>query len=405
MARRKTASESRRKKKSLVGWKREGKGFAYYFKETVAKRLRIKKIEFLGFKDRPVGFSLYKTGGGFNKKQSNKIGGDFLLTFLANKYKKVTTLVIDSESEKSYIRVLKRNVVIGLGIKAFSDVLKDLGDEIKEKRELIVEKRLARYLPDHFRSSEEISHTPAVKLSEVDLNNLENSGHEAIAEFIKRYFVLNGGEHIAEKLRTELVIQGQKRTLDDVIRKFEEHIIDKDFDEKNWQKFLHEEVFFFISSYVESIREANVNFGSTQEGEKKPDFVWIDIYGFLDVFEIKTPFTDILARRIDKSHKNYYFSSDAAKAISQIEKYILFLEKNASGFESYLSRQTKVPFSVLKPKAFLIIGNSKEFEGSVDKKRDFRLLRRLFKNIEFITFDELLDNLRNLLSKFEQKAR
>lgn len=165
---------------------------------------------------------------------------------------------------------------------------------------------------------------------------------------------------------------------------------------------MHEEVFFFISNYIESIREVNVNFGKLDEGEKKPDFVWIDIYGFLDVFEIKTPQTDILAKRLDKSHKNYYFSSDASRAIAQIEKYVLFLEKNVENFEKYISKQTKIPFSVLKPKAFLIIGNSVELEKNPEKKKDFRLLRRSLKNIEFITFNELLDNLKNLLSKFEE---
>jgi hypothetical protein len=46
---------------------------------------------------------------------------------------------------------------------------------------------------------------------------------------------------------------------------------------------------------------------------------------------------------------------------------------------------------------------SKEFESNPEKKKDFRLLRRLFKNTEFITFDELLDNLKNLSNKFGAK--
>lgn len=90
-------------------------------------------------------------------------------------------------------------------------------------------------------------------------------------------------------------------------------------------------------------------------------------------------------------------------AISQIEKYILYLERNIEKYQQYLSRQTTIPFSVLKPKAFLIIGCTKEFETNEKRKIDFRVLRRLFKNIEFITFDELLDNLKNLASKFQKE--
>lgn len=389
--------------KNPVGWKRQKGGFVYFFKEKVAKRLKIQKIEFLDFKERPVGLSLYGTGGGFNRMQSKKIGGDFLLSFLADRYKKETKLFIHNGVTETSVRVLKRSVIIHLSFDNFFEILKDLGDEIKIKKDLVVEKRLAKFFPSEFKFDQSNEETTKSKLNEIDLNNLKPTDYEDVSVFIKKYLSLNAENNEAlSKLQTDLVIQGRKKTLDEVIKKFEKHLKDKNFDEKKWQKFLHEEVFFFISNYIESIREANVNFGKTEEGEKKPDFVWIDIYGFLDVFEIKTPYTDILAKRVDKSHKNYYFSSDASRAISQIEKYILFLERNVEGFEKYISKQTKIPFSVLKPKAFLIIGNSREFENNSDKKKDFRLLRRSFKNIEFITFNELLDNLRNLASKFEK---
>lgn len=400
-------SKITKKKKLLVGWKKEKNSFSYYFKESVVKRAKVKKIEFAGFKERPVGLSLYGTGGGFNKRQSNKIGGDFILNFLLGKYKKreIRLIVYKNGYGSSSFKVLKDVLVVSMLFEHFVELLKDLGDEIKEKKDGLIEKRFAKFFPDQFKVSESEA-TVNSKLKEINLNNLKDVDHEVISAFVKKYLSLNlHNDEALQKLQEDLMIQGRKKTLDDVIKKFEDHLKDQKFDEKKWQEFLHKEVFFFISNYIESIREANVNFGKLEEGEKKPDFVWIDIYGFLDVFEIKTPYTDILARRIDKSHDNYYFSSDAAKAISQIEKYILFLERNVEGFERYLSRQTTIPFSVLKPKAFLIIGNSKEFEVNLKKKKDFRVLRRSFKNIEFITFDELFDNLKNLASKFEKNNK
>ena len=391
-------------KKAPLGWKKDHGNYIYYFKESVAKTYRIKRIDFIGFAQPPVGLTLYKSGGGFNFRQSNKVGGTHFLAFLESKYKKAIHLTIFSNGSgaKSF-KVLKKSIAISLSFDNFVEVLKDLGDEIKEKRNDVVQKRLATYFPDELKNDALAVESTGSRLGDINLNNLKDADHEAVGDFIKKYISLNSdNDEVLERLQTDLVLQGRKTGLDQVIKKFEKHLKDKEFDEKKWQKFLHEEVFFFISNYIESVREANVNFGKTEEGEKKPDFVWIDIYGFLDVFEIKTPSTDILAKRIDKSHNNYYFSSEAAKAISQIEKYTLFLEKNVEGFERYLSRQTKIPFSVLKPKAFLIIGSSKELENNPEKKKDFRLLRRLFKNIEFITFDELLDNLKNLASKFDK---
>jgi hypothetical protein len=390
---------ARKKPKVIVGWQKTDAGYIYHFKDTVSKRFGIKKIDFLGFKEQPVGLNLYGTGGGFNMRQSNKVGGSFLQAFLKDKFKKTIKLTVYKNGfGSSSFKDQKTLVTISILFENFKEIIKNLGDEIREKRQSVIESRLAIFYPNSFKKSEA---NVGARLGDINLNTLDVADHKAVAGFIKRYISTSAGNSDAlDEIQTKLLIQGKKKTLDQVIKKFEEHISDEAFDEKAWQKFLHEEVFFFISNYIESIREADVNFGKLEEGAKKPDFVWIDIYGFLDVFEIKTPRTDILAKRIDKSHNNYYLSSDASKAMSQIEKYILFLEKNVEGFEKYLSKQTKIPFSVLKPKAFLIIGNSQELEGNPQKKRDFRLLRRALKNVEFITFTELLDNLKNLASKF-----
>lgn len=400
----KKAKAKARSRKSAFGWKKATDGYSYSFSTKVAKRFGIKKINFPGFRQRPTGLSLYDSGGGFNLWQANKIGGSHFLDYFKTKYnRKLNLTVFDSGGGATVFKVQKTVVSLSLSFKDFSELLKDLGYEIKGKKVQVVEGRLSKYFPKEkeFKRPETIEQSANTRLNDINLNNLDKDDHEAVARFIKSYISLNSdNDRVLENIQTELVIEGRKKTLDQVIKKFEKHIKNKDFDEKKWQKFLHSEVFYFLSNYIESIREADVNFGKTDEGAKKPDFVWIDTYGFLDVFEIKTPFTEILGKRIDASHDNYYLSRSSSIAISQIEKYILFLESNVKGFETYLARKTRVPFSVLRPKAFLIIGSSNEFGGNEAKKRDFRVLRRLFKNIEFITFDELLDNLKSLSSKF-----
>jgi Domain of unknown function (DUF4263) len=391
-------------KKIPLGWKKSKGKYVYYFKPGIIKRYNSKKMVFLGFKDRPTGLGLYNTGGGFNQWQSNKIGGDFLLRYLKDKYKKEVRIALYAKKTNGAIKENKKHITIKVSLESFIKILTNLGTEINKNKGQLIQKRLENYFPINFKKDAKTEQNINSKLTDINLNKLDKADHDSISAFIKKYLGTESNTETFRKLQVDLVIQGQRKTLDQVIKKFKKHLSNKKFDEKRWQKFLHNEVFFFMSNYVESIREANVNFGKTDEGEKKPDFVWIDLYGFLDVFEIKTPFTNILAERIDKSHRNYYFSKDASMAVSQIEKYILFLEKNVEGFQKYLQKQTSIPFSVLKPKAFLIIGNSKEFEKNDQKKKDFRLLRRLFKNIEFITFDELLDNLKSLASKFEKNT-
>jgi hypothetical protein len=327
-------------KKVLKGWKKSQGQYTYFFKPTTAKFFKIKKICFFGFKEQPAGLALYKTGGGFNMRMANKVGGSILLRYLYEKFKKEIKLNIYKNTINQIIEG-KKAITVKVSFKSFLELLTDLGNDINRNKSRIIYNKLTQCFPDKFKTNSD-SESVDSKLFDINLNKLNKDDHDAISRFIKKYLSGESNNQTFKKLQTDLIIQGHKKTLDQVIKKFEKHLTEKFFDEKKWQKFLHSEVFFFMSNYVESIREANVNFGKTDEGEKKPDFVWIDLYGFLDVFEIKTPFTEILCKRIDGSHKNYYFSSSASKAISQIEKYIMFLEKNVEGFEKYLSCQTKI---------------------------------------------------------------
>ena len=297
-----------RKKSSSTGWRRDGKNYIYYFKKKIANTYKIRKIDFIGFSEPPKGLNLYGTGGGFNMRQSNKVGGTQFLAAIENKYHKQLNLTVFSNGNgaKSF-KILKKSISIFISFENFLEILRDLGYEIKTNRDGVVMKKLANIFPQEL-SSDQQNDNAGTKLGEININALDEIGHEAVADFIKRYITLNSeNDEVLKKLQTNLVLQGQKKTLDQVIAKFEARLGDDSLDEKDWQKFLHEEVFYFLTNYVESIRETNVSFGMAGERERKPDFVWIDLYGFLDVFEIKTPQTEILAKRIDDSHDNYFF--------------------------------------------------------------------------------------------------
>ena len=56
----------------------------------------------------------------------------------------------------------------------------------------------------------------------------------------------------------------------------------------------------------------------------------VDVYGFIDVFEIKRHDTGLLA--FDQSHENYYWKPEVAQALSQIENYIDAVITNAAEY-------------------------------------------------------------------------
>ena len=125
----------------------------------------------------------------------------------------------------------------------------------------------------------------------------------------------------------------------------------------------------------------------------EPDFLAYDIYGKVDVFEIKLPSAKLLA--YDDSHDNYYWSAETSKAISQLEKYIYLAEENKTSIEKDILKSKNQKVNLTKPKGVLIIGKQSEFD-SEKKIEDFSLLRSSLKNIEIVLYDEMFQSLNNL---------
>jgi len=164
-------------------------------------------------------------------------------------------------------------------------------------------------------------------------------------------------------------------------------MLSKNLSEEVWSNYLEKNLFLLDSKYVKIIPQLNVILVTC----RKVDFGLVDTQGYLDLFEIKKPKTKILSLKTDRG--NYYWSVDATKAIVQAEKYLFNAENKGPSLIQDLKREKDMDVDVIRPRALLIIGTSKQF---VNKKMrdDFRVLRRSLKNIEIILYDELLDRIK-----------
>ena len=159
--------------------------------------------------------------------------------------------------------------------------------------------------------------------------------------------------------------------------------------ESTWQTFFEKNIFIFDSRYIDFIPKYNLKYGRTSE----PDFLVYDIYGMIDVFEIKLPETKLLS--YDKDHDNYFWSPDVSKAISQLEKYIFLAMENRLGIEKDIENTRRQKVSIIKPNGVLVIGTRKQLD--TDKEiEDFYILRSSLKNIEIVLYDEIYESLKNL---------
>jgi hypothetical protein len=352
-----------------------------------------------GYEGIPSGLFLNKRGFGFGKK------GIFLLNAIKAHLSasKPVQLVISKKGTKSVKGGTRVTVTLPYTdvrdvLVRFGRINEDSNNELREAATSFLSTKFptrvkvgaARY--DEYQAGEIASilrrSKVAQKLNEEDLQGLKDFFPKIFAAPLK-------GKTKGVKTQRAALIQNTKSAtdkifLDDVIQEFEAKL-KKKTSEEEWQKFLKEKVFRFLANYVTSIEKQNVSIDVSY-----PDFVAVDVYGFIDVFELKRADTELLA--FDQSHENYYWKPEVAQAISQIENYIDAVITNAAEYTKAIKRKKNVAIKVVRPRGYIVAGASKQFETEKEFE-DFRKLSASLKNISFILYDELLERLKNLRSK------
>lgn len=201
--------------------------------------------------------------------------------------------------------------------------------------------------------------------------------------------------HIIKKMSAGLLKNAQILTLQQIILNYEKLLEDNPA-ESEWQKFFNEYITLFDSRYVHKIDYKNIATGIT----KYPDLVLVDIYGYIDFYELKKCGTDLI--QYDNSHKTWYWSKDVAMVIAQVSDYLQKSKENALNYAKAIKEETEtdteegIDVNIINPKAIIVIGHTKQLD--TEKKRNhFKNLRESLKDIQFVLYDELLERLKNLL--------
>lgn len=376
----------------------KSKKTVYYVRGSQAKQLP--QITLDGFTDLPSGLYLYKEGFGFGKK------GTFLLSAIRKhiiKSDKVFELIV-SKNKKKGIKNTSVGTCVTLPYDDVKQLLVRLGgineqnnDELREEVGSFLSTKFPKKINlssknfDEYKAGEVYSMLSkkkvAQKLNEDDLDALNQLFPKIFEATTTKKKIANQKDKLIEKSKRIT----DKIHLDSVIKQFEIYLRKKTLDEKVWQKFLAEKVLKYQANYVAVIEKENISVNVSY-----PDFVVVDVYGFIDVFEIKKHDVELLS--FDESHENYYWKSDVAKAISQIENYIDDITQNADAYIKKIRRKKSIDLKIVRPRGYIIAGTSKQFKKEKELE-DFQKLSRSLKNIDFILYDQLLANLKNLRSK------
>lgn len=173
--------------------------------------------------------------------------------------------------------------------------------------------------------------------------------------------------------------------------------IQEDHDEEWWQQKLLEWPWVLSQLFPQPIVLAGSKAyvggkGIDNSGSMLVDFmVKNELTNNIALIEIKTPNATLL--RSEYRTGIFPPSVETTGATEQILTYKQSLQQDYSVIQGNSATQ----FSAFNPRCVVIVGNSKELD-TTDKQRSFELYRGALKDVEIVTFDELLSRCRGLIS-------
>ena len=329
-----------------------------------------------------------------------RVSGNQLLQELHSQYGARLRLTLSAKSPSQIrggarvVRVILNDRSLGQLNRVVSDVKRKRADEIR----LDVGEFLGKEFPSEFvqQDTSALRYKPNTiadlledesvleSLSDRDENALKAISAQLISD---AKFTLRSAKQV--RIISETIKTGQKVYLEKTIEAFKKKLRTTS-NESAWQEFLRDHILTLLNVYAFVIEKQSVDLGG-----KYPDFMLIDAYGYVDIYEIKKPQTKLL--RYDKGRGNYFWDAEVSRAIIQTEKYISNIERHRFELESKLQRSGS-PARIVRPSGFIIAGERSELKND-EMAEDFRVLNDSLKNVDVICFDDLLDNLTSLYQR------
>lgn len=354
-------------------------------------------VKLEGFAALPSGF--YREGYGLTA------GGNLALSEIHNKFSKNIELTITSAGAS---KLDARGKV--LKVQFSHSQLSKLNEAVRTiKRERNEDMRIEvqHFLGETFTQFKDLKDTEAGyipgRLSELlgqksILNKLSTEDREALEELIPEYLSKIPGT-IKAKKKLQVIYDsldaGKKIYLKKVIEEFRKKLARNSKNENVWQTFLSDYILILRHNYGEVLEKESVSLQG-----KFPDFMLVDPYGYLDIYEIKKPSTNLL--KLDGSRNNYYWDTEISKAIAQVENYTHQAQRHADSLTNDIRKAKGIEVNIVRPRGYIIAGRRSQLTSS-KMKDDFRILCESLSNIDVILYDDLLEGLETFVAKTEEE--
>ncbi len=229
------------------------------------------------------------------------------------------------------------------------------------------------------------------------LSRLSDDDREKLEDFIPEYLSsIKGTLKAKNKLKVvfDSLDAGKKVYFEKIINEFNQKLKRSTQSESVWQKFLSDYILVLRNTYGEVLEKESVSLQG-----KFPDFMLIDPYSYLDIYEIKKPTTVLL--RFDKSRNNYYWDTEMSKAISQVENYIHQVQRSSDILINDIRKHKGIDVNIVRPRGYIIAGTRSQLK-SPKMLDDFRILVQSLTNLDVILYDDLKSNLEAFINRIAQ---
>jgi Domain of unknown function (DUF4263) len=379
--------ESRPIHKARVDYKNENRivlyPYTYNKNRKELKLKRISEIEFLGWEriaNLPKDFKL-TNGYGLKSKRIRSV-----FTLIYPKFKDAKKVTIEKGVKNKF---LKTKIVFGW--EHLNNILKKVGKEFNEfdnDRKLLINNLLATS-SNKFRKTEKrlsAGEFEAYLSKFEDFDKITKDDADAIARLIEKLpsgRIITTSHFITTKETLEIVY------LEDVITRFKELLqVDRD-NEEQWQVFFEKYSWIFnhLFPYQVILRKGKAFVGGKTVENRDGRVVDFLFKNNLDdnfaLLEIKTHRKEILKKKEYRAPDVFSLSDELSGGINQcLDQKDAFLKEFGNIEKSY------------DPKCILVIGLKSGMNKS--QKKCFELLRSNQKNVDIVTFDELLSKLEGL---------
>ncbi|MEW6331239.1 MAG: Shedu immune nuclease family protein [Pseudomonadota bacterium] len=353
------------------------------------------KIHLIGFEKLPSGFY---TNDGLGLTASGFL---LLQELFAKCSKKLELTVVSSGKAKLYTRSNPAKVQIPhSALSTLNSRIRTIRKIRNDESRAAVRRFLFTQLSTQFSEYRSVTpeYTPGVIADVLRkkglFTKLNLDDRTKVEEFIPEYLSrVQGTLRAKDKLKVifESLDAGKKIYLEKIVKEFKQKLARSAQNEALWQDFLSEHILVLRNTYGQVLEKESV----TLQG-KFPDFLLIDPYNYLDIYEIKKPGTNLLKH--DKSRNNYYWDVELTKAISQVENYLHQIQRNSDTLVNDIRKAKGIEIGIVRPRGYIIAGLRKQLT-SVKMQDDFRILNESLKNIDVLLYDDLLSSLESFIKR------